>query len=72
MEKSRKLEAEILGTAGARDNKVIPLNPLTANIICHLQLYFQRQLVQNNLKLKINIEYTKLRKARDNNQKSGS
>ena len=34
--------------------------------------YFQSRPVQNNLKSEINIEHTKLRKARENNQKSGS
>ena len=39
---------------------------------CQLRPYFQCRLIQNNLKSEINIEYTKLRKARINNRKSKS
>ena len=40
-------------------------------LIIRLYHYFQYQLIQNNLKSETNIEYTKVRKTRDNNRKSG-
>ena len=46
---------------------VIPADPLSMSI-CHLRMYSQCRHVQNNLKSETNIVYTKVRKARDNNQ----
>ena len=51
----------------ARDNRTISVHRLSASIIHHLRPYFQCLLVQNNLKSETNIEYTKLRKTKDDN-----
>ena len=67
-ENSGKLKAEILGMCGACDNTVFSVHRLSANNIHHLRSYFQCRFVQNNLKSKTNIEYTKLSKDKDNNQ----
>ena len=72
--KKRKLkkEAEILGMFCAHDNRAISLDHLFASIIHHFRPYFQCWLAENNFKSETNMEYTKLSKARDNNQKSES
>ena len=65
-------KVEILGMCDAPDNMAISEDQLSENIIFHLLLYIQCRHIQNNLKSETNMEYTKLRKARDNNRKSGS
>ena len=54
---------------GARDNTVISLDHLSANIICHPWLNFQCWLMQRDLKSVTDIMYMKLKKGRDNSWK---
>ena len=68
VEENLKKKAEILRMHDACDNTAISVDRLFASIICHLQPYFQCQLVQNNLKSETNIKYTKLKKDKDNNR----
>ena len=57
---------------GERDNTAISVDRLSASIIRYLGPYFLLRLVQNILKWETNIEFTKLKKAKDNNRKSGN
>ena len=66
----KKRKAEILRMRGVCDNLAILVHCLPANIIYYLQIYFQYQTEQNNLKSETKIRYTtKMRKTRDNNGK---
>ena len=55
---------------GARDNRAISLDLLSANSICHPRLNFQRWLAQRYLKSETGIAYAKLKNSADNSQKS--
>ena len=60
----------ILGMSSVHDSTAISLDGLSVRIIRYLRPIW---LVQNNLKSETKTEYTKLRKATDNNNwKSGS
>ena len=69
---SIKYKVQVPRLRGVCDNTTISVDYLSVNIIQHSQWYFQCRFVKNNLKSETNMEYTKLRKARDNNRKSGS
>ena len=74
MKKSQKIaknSKESRSFLNACDNTAISVDCLSVNIR-HLRPYFLCRLEQNNLKSETNVEYTKLRKTKNNNRKSKS